>query len=71
MSALAILRVDRDMPEARCRISPQRVRRVAHHRIGLVVSRVGSYQLADAGIERVHSTSVRGFAKLPVTVKGH
>jgi hypothetical protein len=37
VSALAILRLDRDMPEARCRISPQRVRRLAHHRIDLVV----------------------------------
>ncbi|WP_026342559.1 cytochrome P450 [Nocardia sp. BMG111209] len=30
---------------------------------------VRAYDLAESGIERVHSTSVRGFAKLPVTVE--
>lgn len=33
------------------------------------VDRVRGYQLADTGIERVHSTNVRGFAKLPITVE--
>ncbi|MQY25911.1 cytochrome P450 [Nocardia aurantia] len=32
-------------------------------------SRVGTYELAETGIERVHSTNVRGFAKLPLTVE--
>lgn len=32
-------------------------------------SRVRSYQVDEGGIERVHSTNVRGFAKLPVTVE--
>lgn len=33
------------------------------------VSRVRSYDVADTGIVRVHSTNVRGFAKLPIVVK--
>ncbi|MEV5831993.1 cytochrome P450 [Nocardia sp. NPDC052112] len=32
-------------------------------------SRVRGYGLAEEGIERVHSTNVRGFAKLPITVE--
>lgn len=32
-------------------------------------SRVRGYDLVEAGIERVHSTNVRGFAKLPITVE--
>ncbi|MEU2042266.1 cytochrome P450 [Nocardia niwae] len=31
--------------------------------------RVGSYTLDDSGIERVHSTNVRGFARLPILTK--
>lgn len=31
--------------------------------------RVGSYEIPDTGIERVHSVNVRGFAKLPVRVE--
>ncbi|WP_157124314.1 hypothetical protein [Nocardia pseudovaccinii] len=30
------------------------------------VSRQGDYKLVDASIERVHSTNVRGGAKLPI-----
>ncbi|MFX0575627.1 cytochrome P450 [Nocardia nepalensis] len=33
------------------------------------VSRVRSYDVADTGIVRVHSTNVRGFAKLPIVVE--
>lgn len=33
------------------------------------VTRVRSYSVQESGIERVHSTNVRGFAKLPVTVE--
>ncbi|WP_330254081.1 cytochrome P450 [Nocardia sp. NBC_00565] len=33
------------------------------------VSRVPHYELIEAGIERVHSTNVRGFAKLPIRVE--
>lgn len=32
-------------------------------------SRVRSYRVRDEGIVRVHSTNVRGFAKLPITVE--
>lgn len=32
-------------------------------------SRVKSYQVREDGIERVHSSNVRGFAKLPITVE--
>lgn len=32
-------------------------------------TRVRAYTVAEPGIERVHSTNVRGFATLPVTVK--
>ncbi|MET9215106.1 MULTISPECIES: cytochrome P450 [unclassified Nocardia] len=34
-------------------------------------SRVGDYTLHDAGIVRVHSTNVRGFATLPITTEVH
>ncbi|MFF0491958.1 cytochrome P450 [Nocardia sp. NPDC004068] len=33
------------------------------------VSRVRRYELVESGIERVHSTNVRGFAHLPLTVE--
>ncbi|WP_328405500.1 cytochrome P450 [Nocardia sp. NBC_00403] len=33
------------------------------------VSRVRSYDVADSGIVRVHSTNVRGFAQLPIVVE--
>ncbi|MTE14358.1 cytochrome P450 [Nocardia aurantiaca] len=33
------------------------------------VSRVRDYRLVESGIERVHSTNVRGFATLPMTVE--
>ncbi|WP_063041721.1 cytochrome P450 [Nocardia pseudovaccinii] len=33
------------------------------------VSRVRGYELVESGIKRVHSTNVRGFAALPLTVK--
>ena len=33
------------------------------------VTRVRAYSVDEPGIERVHSTNVRGFAKLPVTVE--
>jgi cytochrome P450 len=32
-------------------------------------SRVRDYELVDTGIERVHTTNVRGFAKLPIRVE--
>lgn len=32
-------------------------------------ARVREYSIGESGIERVHSTNVRGFAKLPVTVE--
>ncbi|MEV0248360.1 cytochrome P450 [Nocardia sp. NPDC050712] len=32
-------------------------------------ARVRDYEVVDAGIERVHSSNVRGFAKLPITVE--
>ncbi|WP_433200204.1 cytochrome P450 [Nocardia sp. CA-107356] len=35
------------------------------------VSRVRSYDVADTGIVRVHSTNVRGFAKLPIVVEAN
>lgn len=37
--------------------------------LGEFASRVTSYNVAADGIERVHSTNVRGFAKLPITVE--
>lgn len=39
--------------------------RIALHEFA---TRVGSYRITDTGVERVHSTNVRGFARLPVTV---
>ncbi|MFF5037315.1 cytochrome P450 [Nocardia salmonicida] len=37
--------------------------------LGEFASRVSAFDVADGGIARVHSTNVRGFAKLPITVE--
>ncbi len=37
--------------------------------LGEFVRRVAAYRIDPRGIERVHSTNVRGFAKLPITVE--
>ncbi|MEV0710011.1 cytochrome P450 [Nocardia aurea] len=37
--------------------------------LGEFAARVRRYEVETAGIERVHSTSVRGFAKLPIVVE--
>jgi cytochrome P450 len=37
--------------------------------LGEFVSRVRSFEVVESGIVRVHSSNVRGFAHLPITVE--